>query len=171
MAGAKTLALGLIAYGGLITGVDIVTKQVKATNRFLAEQAHNIFECPSSKAAVKNKGGAPAALQRLFSRVQRGELTPDEATILAQSVLGGDEIKIPGFFEVLTKAFNECPKFAQQINLPLEAMSEDLPINATSSKSTNKPKPRPIDIPSLHCRVEVWRESKNTLKKTKITVL
>lgn len=152
MAGAKALVIGLTAYGGLISGVDIVNKQVKATNRFLAEQAQSIFACPDSKAAIRNRGGAPAALQRLFSRVQKGELTPDEATILAQSMLSKDEPEIPGFFEILANAFQECPKLAKQVEFQFDDMPEENSIKIMEKKSPNKPKPRPIDIPSLHFR-------------------
>jgi hypothetical protein len=171
MAGAKALVIGLTAYGGLISGVDIVNKQVKATNRFLAEQAQSKFACPEPKAAIRNKGGTPAALQRLFSRVQRGELTPDEATILAHSMFNEDEPEIPGFLEVLANAFHECPKLTKQVEFQFDDISEDASFNILEKKSPNKPKPRPADIPSLHCRVEVWRDSKNTRKQTKITVL
>lgn len=55
MAGAKALALGLTAYGGLMSGVDIVSNQLKSTNRFLAEQAQIIFACPNSNAIIKKK--------------------------------------------------------------------------------------------------------------------
>ena len=56
MAGAKTLALALTAYGGLMSGVDIVSNQLKSTNKFLAEQAQIIFSCPNSNATIKKKG-------------------------------------------------------------------------------------------------------------------
>ncbi|ARU28484.1 hypothetical protein [Cellvibrio sp. PSBB006] len=171
MAGAKALVIGLTAYGGLMSGVDIVNKQLKSTNRFLAEQAQTIFACPDSRATVRKRGGAPASLQRLFSRVQRGELTPDEATILAQSILGEDESEIPGFFEVLSKAFHECPNLPKQEQLPFDELVEELPIELINKKAPKTPKPRPPNIPALHYRVEVWRESKGNRKQTKVTVL
>ncbi len=171
MAGAKALVIGLTAYGGLMSGVDIVNKQLKSTNRFLAEQAQIIFACPDSRATVRKRGGAPASLQRLFFRVQRGKLTPDEATILAQSILGEDESEIPGFFEVLSKAFHECPNLPKQEQLPFDEIVEETPIELVNKKVPKTPKPRPPDIPPLHYRVEVWRESKGNRKQTKITVL
>ncbi|WP_313501340.1 hypothetical protein [Stutzerimonas nitrititolerans] len=171
MAGAKALVIGLTAYGGLMSGVDIINKQLKSTNRFLAEQAQTIFACPGSRATVRKRGGAPASLQRLFSRVQRGELTPDEATVLAQSILSEDESEIPGFLEVLSKAFHECPNLPKQEHLPFDEVAEETSIELINKKTPKTPKPRPPDIPSLHYRVEVWRESKENRKQTKITVL
>lgn len=170
MAGAKALVIGLTAYGGLMSGIDIVNKQLKSTNRFLAEQAQAVFACPDSRATVIKRGGAPASLQRLFSRVQKGELTPDEATILAQSILGEDESEIPGFFEVMSKAFHECPNLPKQEQLPFDDIVEETQIELIK-KVPKTPKRRPPDIPSLHYRVEVWRESKGNRRRTKMTVL
>jgi hypothetical protein len=172
MTGAKALVIGITAYGGLMSGIDIVGKQLKSTNSFLAEQAQTIFSCPDSRATVRKKGGAPAALQRLFGRVQRGELTPDEASILAQSILGGEESEVPGFFEALSKAFHECPNLPKQEQLPFDEFVEETSLGLiTDKKSPKTPKRRPPDIPPLHYRVEVWRESKGNRKQTKITVL
>lgn len=172
MAGAKTLAIALTAYGGLMSGVDIVSNQLKSTNKFLAEQAQIIFACPNSNATIKKKGGAPAALQRLFSRVQRGELTPEEASILAQSILGGEEPDVPGFFEALSKAFKECPTLPTQEQLPFDDFFDETPIELiTGNKVPKSPKRRIPDTPSLHYRVEVWRDSKGKRKQSKITLL
>ena len=171
MAAAKALVIGVTAYGGLMSGVDIVNKQLKSTNKFLAEQAQTIFACPDSRATVRKRGGAPASLQRLFSLVQRGELTPDEATILFQSILGEDESEIPGFLEVLSKAFHECPNLPKQEQLRFAEIVEETPIELINKKAPKTPKPRPPDIPPLHYRVEVWRESKGNRKQTKITLL
>lgn len=172
MASAKALAIGITAYGGLMSGVDIVSNQLKATNRFLAEKAQIIFACPNSQAEVKKRGGAPAALQRLFGRVQRGELTPDEASIIAQSILGGEEPDIPGFFEVLSNAFHNCPNLPKQEKLPFDELVDEPPIElVTVNRAPKLPKRRTPDIPPLHYRIEVWRESKGKRKQTKITVL
>jgi hypothetical protein len=172
MAGAKALVVGVAAYGGLMSGIDIINKQVISTNKFLGEQAQSVFACPQSKAQVTKKGGAPAALKKLFSRVERRELSPDEATILAQSILGGDEQEIPGFFEALRKAFHDCPNLPTQEKLSFDDEHEEIQaLQSKDKKAPKKPNRQPPDIPSLHYRVEVWRESKGNRKQTKVMVL
>ena len=173
MTGAKALVIGITAYGGLMSGVDIINKQLKSTSSFLAEHAQNTFACEEHKATVRKKGGAPAALQRLFARVQRGELTPEEASILAENILGGEEPEVPGFFEALSNAFHECPRHPQQEQLPFEESAEDLTSELiTGNKKPKSPKrPVPDLPPPLHYRVEVWREAKGKRKQTKVTTL
>lgn len=173
MTGAKALVIGITAYGGLMSGVDIINKQVKATSSFLAEHAQSTFACTESQATVRKKGGVPAALQRLFARVQRGELTPDEASILAKSLMDGEEPEVTGFFESLSNAFRDCQRHPQQEQLPFDELIEGKPTElATGSKAPKSPKRRSPDLPPpLHYRVEVWRESKGKRKQTKVTIL
>ena len=116
------------------------------------------------------KEAAQAKLDQMIKRTEL-ELTPDEATVLAQSILSEDESEIPGFLEVLSKAFHECPNLPKQEHLPFNEAAEETSIELINKKTPKTPKPRPPDIPSLHYRVEVWRESKENRKQTKITVL
>lgn len=169
---AQALAAGVVAYGGLMSGVEIISKQMNSAGSYLAEQAQNTFACAKPQATVKRKGGVPAALQRLFARVQAGELTADEASVLAESILGKDAEEIPGFFETLKKAFKDCPRQPLQTPLPFEET-----INPQLSKKSNgdpsgPSKRLPNDIPApLHYRVEVWRESKNKKKQSKLSLI
>ncbi len=172
----KAVIVGITAYGGLMSGVEIMSKQLKATSNFLAEHAQSKFSCPGAQATVRKKGGAPAALQRLFARVQSDELTPEEATILAQAILGDDASEVPGFFESLSNAFRTCPRHPQQAPLPFDELLEAKPpVDMTGTKQPKLPKlpkSRTPDLPPpLHYRVEVWRESKRKRKHTKITIL
>jgi len=140
MAGAKALVIAVTAYGGLMSGIDIITKQTKSTAGFLGDQAQSVFGCPKSNANVTKRGGVPAALNRLFARVERGELTPDEASILAQSVLGGQEEEVPGFFDALSKAFHSCPKRPEQEKLPLGDLNQELDVLVEEgNKAPSKP--------------------------------
>lgn len=173
MAGAQALAIGLTAYGGFMSGVNVISQQLKSTSIFLAEHAQSTFSCSESNTTVSKKGGAPAALQRLFNRVQKGELTPEEATILAQSIFGDEEPEVPGFFDAMSNAFRECPRLPQQEMLPFDDPIEESQIELiTGSKTPKSPKRRSPNLPPpLHYRVEVWRESKSNRKQTKVTVL
>src|SRR5688572_12180021 len=68
--------LGIGNYGDFISGVKIINEQVSATGDYLTEQANRVFSCPPSRSTSKKRGGSLAVLQRLFVRVQKGELTP-----------------------------------------------------------------------------------------------
>jgi len=173
MTGTKALVLAVTAYGGFWAGTDTISKQLKATSNFLAERVQRTFACPGSQATVRKKGGVPASLQRLFTRVQRGEITADEATILAHSLLEGEEQEVPGLFEALSDAFKDCPKLPRQERLPFDEYKEDSqPELVTGTKKPKSPKRRTPDLPpSLHYRVEVWREAKGKRKQSKVTVL
>ena len=75
VAGALYLAIG--NYGDFISGVKTIGEQIAATSEFLSEQAKQTFECPEAKATSRKRGGAVSGLQRLFVRVQKGEISPD----------------------------------------------------------------------------------------------
>lgn len=101
---AGAFVLGVTAYGGFMSGIETISKQLSATRTFLAERARSTFSCPEPQATVGKKGGVPSALQRLFARVQSGELTPEEASIQAEAVLGNEASEVPGFLEALANA-------------------------------------------------------------------
>lgn len=169
---AGALVMGITAYGGLMSGVEIISKQLSATGNYLSEQALSKFSCAKPHATVKRKGGVPAAIQRLFVRVQSGELSPAEASIQAEAILGNDASEVPGFLETLSNAFRNCPRHPQQAQLPLDELIEAIPPEITGSKLPKPPQRRsPNHPPPLHYRVEVWRESKRKRKQTKVTVL
>lgn len=84
VAGVLYLAVG--NYGDFISGVKTIGEQISATSEFLLAQAKQTFNCPEAKAASRKRGGAVAGLQRLFVRVQKGELSPDDAMAYAEQL-------------------------------------------------------------------------------------
>ena len=167
---AGVLFIGISALGGFGSGLETINKQVSATGKFLAEHAQSAFSCPDEKTTVRKKGGVPASLQRLFLRVQRGELSPEEATIIANSMLGDEAAEVPDLYDALADAFRTCPRHHQQVHLPFDDLVE-LPQTETSGNGIPKVPKRlaPELPPPLHYRVEVWRESKRKRKQTKMT--
>src|SRR5690606_34385251 len=121
---AGVFFLGISAYGGLVSGIEAINKQVTATEKFLAEHAQSTFSCPDEKTIVRRKGGVPATLHRLFVRVQKGELTPEEASILANATLGDEAAEVPGLFDALANAFQTCPLHHQQVPLPFDQVDQ-----------------------------------------------
>ncbi|MDY7579289.1 hypothetical protein RGU70_13280 [Herbaspirillum sp. RTI4] len=167
---AGVFLVGISAYGGLMSGIDAISKQVSDTGKFLAEHAQSTFSCPDDKTTVRKKGGVPTSLQRLFVRVQKGELTPEEASILANAILGDEAAEVPGLFDVLANAFRTCPRHHQQVHLPFGELVEMPQMETMDSRLPKAPRRLTPDFPPpLHYRVEVWRDSKRKRKQTKMT--
>ena len=139
----------------------------------MAEQARSRFSCAEPEAAVRKKGGVPSALQRLFVRVQSGELTAAEAFTQAQAILGEEATAVPGFLDALTNALHRCPRHHQQMPLGLDELAEMSHVEGLGVRQQPKaPRRRPLELPPpLQYRVEVWRESKKKRKQTKVTAL
>jgi hypothetical protein len=93
--------------------------------------------------------------------------------IRAENLLGDQAATEPAFMRELGDALLKCPRFHQQQPLPyldqaaeLDALMEAVP----SAPRPSKPPP-PVLGPPLQLRVEVWRESKNKRKQTRIIKL
>jgi len=164
--------LGIGNYGDFISGVKTINEQLSATRDYLAEEAGRTFPCQESKTSTRKRGGSLAALQRLFVKVQKGEMTPDDAMAHAEALLGNEASTVPGFQRDLGDALRTCPRFHEQLSLPLGELSEeDLQPLVDSKRPSRPPRPRPVIGPALQFRVEVWRESKKKRKQTRIVRL
>lgn len=171
VAGALYLAIG--NYGDFISGVKTIGEQISATSEFLSEQAKQTFDCPEAKATSRKRGGAVAGLQRLFVRVQKGELSPEDAMVYAEKLLGDQQDEAPGLKDALANAFRDCPRHHKQEEFPFVAEPEDMlmPTVHGSPPSPRDSRPRVEFAPPLQLRIEVWRESKNKRRKTRIVKL
>lgn len=161
--------MGIGNYGSFISGVQTINNQLNATREYLANEAGRTFPCKGASTSTRKHGGSLAALQRLFVRVQKGDLSPEEAMAQAEVLMGSDAADVPGFRRDLEHAFRTCPRFPEQLPLPLaEGDLQEL----IDSKYPKRPaRPKPVLGPTLQFRVEVWRESKKKRKETKIVRL
>lgn len=169
---AGALYIGIGTYGDFVSGLTTISQQLGATRDYLAEHARSKFSCSEPHATVRRKGGVPAALQRLFVRVQSGEMTPAEASRQAETILGDEATAVPGFLTALASALHNCPRHHQQMPLPLDELADASSMEMADKRSPTAPKRRFPELPPpLHYRVEVWRESKKKKKQTKVTTL
>ena len=97
--GAVYIGIGM--YGDFISGLSTINEQVSAVGNYVAENAGRIFPCSNSRARIKKRGGSLAALERLFVKVQKGELTPDDAMRRAENLFIGESTNEPGFMRDL----------------------------------------------------------------------
>lgn len=168
--GAIYLAIG--NYGDFVSGLKTINEQLAATSEYLRENAPTVFSCPSSKVTSNRQAGTMAALQRLFVKVQSGALTADEAMHRAHALLGKEAESVPGFLEELARAFRDCPRFHEQQGLPFLEQEHDVLVDQPlRPKGPRPPIARPDLGPPLQLRVEVWRESKQKRKQTRVVKL
>ncbi len=163
---------GIGNYGDFVSGVKTIREQLSATSDYLAEHAGRVFSCPSSSTTMRKQGGALGALQRLFIKMQKGVLTPDEAMLQAETLFANESAAVLGFLNDLENSSRTCPRFHEQLQLPLSHMGEDELYGVDDMKRpTRLPRPKPALPSPLQFRVEVWRESKKTSKQTKVIQL
>jgi hypothetical protein len=166
------LYVGIGNYGDFVAGMRTIQDQVVATSDYLTGQAERVFSCTASRASSQKRGGSLAVLQRLFAKVQKGELTPEEATARAEALLGEEASTVPGFMLDLSNALRTCPRHHEQQLLPfLDAVEGQFSESSTPQRQPRLPRSSPDLGPPLLLRVEVWRESKKKRKHTRVVKL
>lgn len=162
------LYFGIGNYGSFISGLQIIRDQVVTVSDFLAETAKQQIGPNLGAAKVRKRSGTLGSLQRLFVKVQCGDITPEQATIEAAALIGQDAHDSPEFMASLAHSLEQAPRFHEQVPLPLEGLEEtQLGRQPEKDRVPHRPSAPPWPIPT-HLRVEVWRESKNQKKNFRI---
>ena len=164
------LYFGIGNYGSFISGLQTIREQATSVGDFLAEAAERQLGYRSATAKVRKRSGTLGSLQRLFVKVQRGEMTPEQAIREAEALLGDEAQDSPEFMAKLSQSLAKAPIFHQQIPLPLEG-GEDVPTPPTDKDRGPRRPYEPIWPPPTHFRVEVWRESKKKKKNIRVVTL
>lgn len=165
-----TLYFGIGEYGDFISGLQTIRSQVSYVSNALFESARSPFGCSNANAKVKRSGGSLSQLHRLFDKVQKGAMSPDEAIIEVERIFGEEAVNLPGFMSDLRSEFEKAPRYPEQLSLTDETWEECniLPPPKKRSPTSSRPKPIP---PSQQYRIEIWRESKKEKKNVKVTKL
>lgn len=167
---AGVLAIGIINYGGLVTGLEVIGRQVRAAGDFLAERAAEPFVRLNLKPRVRRRAGKLGQLQRLFARVQRREISAEAALQEAEGFLAEDAAESPEFIQLLADTLRKIPRHPQQLALPMELPEEILPESDSSTGSGARVRKKPVPPPpKQQWRVEVWRESRTGKRQIRIT--
>lgn len=167
-----TLYVGIATYGSFVQGIQIIRGQVSSVGNYLAEEASSPFKGRGYETRVRKHGGSLAHLQRLFAKVQRREMTTEQAMLEAEALFGGEAATAPGFMCDLQKSLEQTPLFHQQIPLLPDTKEQDLEFADGEKKRKPRPsRPIPTAPPPQHLRVEVWRDSKNGKRNIRIIQL
>lgn len=167
-AALTTLYFAIGNYGSFISGLQTISAQVVTVSDFLTKTAEQPLIPNLGEKKIRKQSGTLGALQRLFVKVQRGEITPEQATKEAEILIGEDAKDSPEFMASLAKALAQAPQYHQQVPLPLEYL-EKFPLGSRPEKDRARRQPSAPPWPiSTHLRVEVWRESKKQQKNFRI---
>jgi len=166
------LYFGIGQYGSFISGLQTIQGQVSAVGSFLAAQASAPFFYNEAKPKIKKYNGSLGELQRLFNRVQQGEITAEQAMLKAEFLLGDEARSEPDFMVELKDSFETTPLLARQLELPLNNLEQDSTLpNDNKMRKPRLPRPKPELPIGQQFRVEVWRDSKKEKRKVRIIQL
>lgn len=164
------LYIGIGQYGSFINGLETIQNQVRDVCDYLADRAGAPFEGSKMKPRVSKRGESLARLQKLFVKVQRGEMTVDKAMKETEAIFGSELEDAPEFASALKDSLEQTPLLPKQIRLPLVDAdgNELIPERKGKREPRPSPPPQPAPIPE-HYRVELWRESKNGKRNIRVS--
>jgi hypothetical protein len=168
--GLYAVYMGIGHYGSFISGLQTINGQVSYVNTRLTEIARSSHGGDSAPMTVQKRQGTLGRLERLFDKVQRGDLTVSEAMKKAEELLGDEALEVPDFMKELERSLVAAPAIPEQLALPMDEVEEtkDAPVEPQPSREKRE-RSLPIYPPPLHLRVEVWRESKSGKRNIKVT--
>ncbi|WP_394154809.1 hypothetical protein [Vibrio maritimus] len=174
VAALSVLYLGISQYGSFVSGLQTIHNQVRTVGNYLGERASTPFGLETPKPKVRKRGESLARLEKLFVKVERGEMTVEIAMAEAEAFLGSELNEVPEFRTELEKSLKETPVLCEQMELPLtDVNGDEIIIECIQTTKPRKPLPSPkLPQPVLdQFRVEVWRETKRGKRNVKITSL
>lgn len=166
-AGALYLAIG--NYGGFISGVQAIRQQASYVTNALFDQAKQRFGCSNTRGNSKQSGGEIYYLKNLLERVQRGQITPDEAMSEIQNRWGHEAMNSPEMLRDLATSLANAPRHPEQLPLGNELWEPCQEVVTVARLPRPKP-PKDPELPiSQHYRIEIYRPRKGARKKIELT--
>lgn len=167
-AGIGALYSGIATYPKFIEGLQKIQAHIRLAADYLVVRAQEPFTRLNLKPRVARRTGFPGQLQRLFQRVQRREIGVEEAMVEAERLLGSDAQSSREFMRALADSLLQVRRNPEQLMLPMELPEETTKLPERSEGARPK-HPREIATPSLHLKVEVWRNSRTGKRQMRIT--
>jgi hypothetical protein len=168
---AYALYIAIGTYGDFISAVKTIREQASYVTNALFDQAKQQFGCKSTRGNSKQSGGEIFYLKNLFDRVQRGQVSPDEAIAEIQNRWGHEVASSPDFLRDLEESLAKAPRHPEQLVMPGEFWEPCADIQALE----RAPKPKLPHVPETpipqHYRIEIFRPQKGGSKKIKLTKL
>jgi hypothetical protein len=166
-AAIAVLYIGIGQYGSFINGLQTIRHQVTDAGDYLSDKIYSDYKSSGASFKVSKRGGNLGQIERLFHRVQKNELSVEEAIEKAEIIIGHDAPSSQEFISQLKLSLEEAPRNPEQLDFEFEELLESEPTEEEVPRPSRMPKPTPAAI--LHNRVIIWRETKNGKKKIMVT--
>ncbi|UGB45242.1 hypothetical protein LQ772_14850 [Frateuria edaphi] len=167
--GALYLAIG--NYGSFISGMQIIREQAAYVSNTLFDEAKHRFGCKGTRGNSKQTGGEVYYLKNLFERVQRGQVTPNQAVAEVQDRWGHEASNSPQFMQELAQSLARAPRHPEQLPMADEFWEPcGEPEAPPFAPKLRRPAPPGKPVPQQY-RIEIFRPKKGGLKKVKLTKL
>ncbi len=166
------LYLGIGNYGDFFSGLQTIRSQISSIGDFLAGQSAIPFESSGVEPKVRKRGGALARLHSLFDKVQRREMTAEQAMREAEALFGDEAANAPEFMQKLHESLEKTPLRHQQLPLLLDTPVQEEVVPDGEKERQPRPSRQIPSVPlSQQLRIEVWRESKKGQRRIRVIQL
>jgi len=166
------LFIGIGQYGSFVSGLQTINSQIRSAGAYLGERAATPFQDSNAQPKVRRRGETLVRLQNLFVKVQRGEITVQEAMRESEVILGSEAETAPEFMDKLKESLEQTPLLPQQMELPLvSAEGEELIIDPKKQRKQRPTQPKEPTPDPEQFRIEVWRESRKGKRKVRVVSL
>jgi hypothetical protein len=162
------LFVGITGYGGLVQGIQMINATIRTSGKVLVDSAAEPFHIPEAIRRFRRGPGFPGRLERLFARVKKGELTPEEATQIALSMLEGEPDIPPELIESVKRSIASVHRNPQQLSLPLELQDDSESPYAPDPRGPSRERSHPPLPPIERLRLEIWKESKSGVRRVTV---
>ena len=162
------LYIGVGQYGSFMSGVQTIKSQINDVSEYLGQRAVAPFSEQRISPKIRKRGEALSRLERIFKKVEAGEMTVEDA-VAKSKILLGEEENASGFYSDLEESLIEIPSHPQEEQLELGIPSEEAFTAEISNISKPSKPPRPQQPPVDHYRVVVWRDSRDDRVNVKVT--
>lgn len=168
-AGILYIAIG--QYGSFISGIEAIHDQTKAVSNYFCRRAEDPFLMSGRKPRVRKSGEALSGFEKLFVKVQKRQLSVNEAMQEAKKLLGDEANEVPEFIKEFQLSLENAPLYHKQLKLPLEfnlfEAEDPFMFPKVPRKKKIPTQSQPL-APQNHLRVQVWRESKKSKKNVRV---
>ncbi len=169
---AATLGVLYIAigqYGSFISGVQTIQSQIRTVDDYLGDRAAEPFGVSPQ---ISKRGESLSRIQTLFVKVQRRQLTVEEAMLETEAIFGSELETAPEFVSMLRDSLEKAPLYPEQAELELVNIDGvPLTLSAEKKKRTRLRTPTPPMPDPDQYRVEIWRENKRSKRNIRVVKL
>ncbi len=168
VASLSNLIIAVGVYGGFVQGVQIINSQVKIASECLKTKAVEPFADERPAYTARASSGKLGRLERLFKKVETGELDPEIAAFRAAKLFEEDAESCPQFIRDIFTAIQRLSPGSEQLDLLPEWQPEPMLRSIVDERRSIQESDRPDRLPREKYRIEVWRETKRQTRRMRI---